>query len=79
MTDLLKGSIKGRKEGPFIFGKEAMDAFNALKEAFSAVPVLCYYDPRLPSRVETDASGQGLAGMISQPMDNCDDPKQCHY
>ncbi len=79
ITDLLLGSIKGKKMGPFKFTEEAKAAFNAIKKAFSKAPVLRHFDPELRIRVETDSSGVALAGILSQPDDGVEDPKQRHW
>jgi hypothetical protein len=40
-------------------------AKRTLCEAFATAPVLWYYSPELPSRLETDASIKGIAGIFS--------------
>ena len=41
------------------------EAFNTLKEAFTTTPILAYYNPNLPSVLETDSSDFALGGIIS--------------
>jgi hypothetical protein len=40
--------------------------FEALKRALTSTPVLCHYNPMLPSRVETDALKGVVAGVLQQ-------------
>jgi RNase H-like domain found in reverse transcriptase len=65
MTELLKGMEKGVKKGLFIWTKEASQAFRTLKACFVREVVLQYYNPQKPCRLETDASGYGIAGILS--------------
>ena len=69
LTDLLKGSKSGRKLGPFVFGADAETAFEQLKKAFMQAPLLRHFDPKKPIRLETDASGFAIAGILSQPWE----------
>jgi Reverse transcriptase (RNA-dependent DNA polymerase)/RNase H-like domain found in reverse transcriptase len=69
MTELLKGMEKGVKKGPFVWTEEASQAFRTLKACFVREVVLQHYDPRKPCRLETDASGYGIAGILSQPYE----------
>jgi hypothetical protein len=39
---------------------------NALKQTLTSAPVLRYYNPTLRTRVETDASDEVVAGVMSQ-------------
>ena len=64
LTDLLKGGDKAGRA--FIWTKEAAEAFDKLKTAFTTAPILRHFDPALRILVETDASGFAVAGMISQ-------------
>jgi hypothetical protein len=66
MTDLFKGMQKGRKTGPFEWPEEAQHAFEALKACFTTAPTLQNYEPHRKTRVETDASGAALSGILSQ-------------
>lgn len=50
----------------FKLPEKAKEAFNKLKEAFTEAPLLRHFDPRLRIRVETDASGYAISGIISQ-------------
>ena len=69
MTDLLKGMEKGKKKGEFLWTADASHAFQELKTRFREGIVLQHYDPQKPCRVETDASGYGIAGILSQPWE----------
>ena len=66
ISDLLKGMVRGRKTGEFIWTVEADQAFHKLKSCFADDIILAHYNPELQSKVETDASGKALGGILSQ-------------
>jgi len=68
LTSLLKGSQNGRKTGNFSkeWGKLQQQAFIELLETFQKAPLLQHYDPKLPIRLEADASNAALKGVLSQ-------------
>jgi hypothetical protein len=43
------------------------EAFQHLQSEFTKAPVLAHFDYEKPTRLETDASGFAIAGIISQP------------
>ncbi|GBG74436.1 hypothetical protein CBR_g18848 [Chara braunii] len=51
---------------PFVFDDDARRSFQALKTAMLIAPVLSIYDPTLPTRVTTDASGLGIGPVLEQ-------------
>ncbi|GBG71431.1 hypothetical protein CBR_g8850 [Chara braunii] len=51
---------------PFDFGTDARGSFLALKAALLSAEVLRIYDPLLPTRVTTDASGYGIGVLLEQ-------------
>ncbi|GBG76412.1 hypothetical protein CBR_g22160 [Chara braunii] len=55
---------------PFIFDDGARRSFQALKTAMLMAPVLSIYDPTLPTRVTTDASGYGIGAALEQHDDD---------
>lgn len=63
ISDLLR-----TKEKSMIFEwtKAAEEAFQSLKASFTTAPILRHFDPGRPIRVETDASGFAVAGILSQ-------------
>lgn len=73
ITDLLLGMEKGRKTGPFVWTDSAQHAFSRLKELFTTAPILQHYDPSRRTRVETDASGFALSGVLSQFLEVADE------
>src|SRR5260370_30803960 len=54
-----------RKNTPWHFGEPESTAFQHLKTAFHAAPVLYHWAPDLPMTVETDASNYAIAGILS--------------
>ncbi|GBG60974.1 hypothetical protein CBR_g18571 [Chara braunii] len=52
------------EDRPFDFGEEGRESFLALKAALLSANVLCIYDPLLPIRVTTDASGYGIGAIL---------------
>jgi transposase InsO family protein len=64
LFDLLKKDVK------FVWGTEQQDAFGRLKGLFTSEQVLCMPDPRLPLRLETDASLFAVAAVLSNETDS---------
>ncbi|GJZ97884.1 reverse transcriptase domain-containing protein [Tanacetum coccineum] len=60
MTHLLK------KETPFVFSKECVEAFNALKKKLIKVPILVAPDWDLPFEIMCDASDFGVGAVLGQ-------------
>ncbi|GBG66293.1 hypothetical protein CBR_g57892 [Chara braunii] len=54
------------EDRPFDFGTDARESFLALKAALLFTEVLRIYDPLLPTRVTTDASGYGIGAVLEQ-------------
>ncbi len=53
-------------QSSFVLTPEAKKAFEELKMAFTTAPVLRHFNPELPIRIETDASGYAIGGILSQ-------------
>ncbi|WP_162960673.1 ribonuclease H family protein, partial [Pseudomonas aeruginosa] len=47
--------------------EEMEKAFKELKDKFSNEPIVQYFDPELPTTLETDASDRAKGGCLSQP------------
>ena len=60
ITSLLR---KGQK---FHWSSTCQAAFDELKRRFTTAPILKHFDPALPIRLHTDASGFAISGIISQ-------------
>lgn len=60
LTSLLKG------DADFFWTAEHQDAFDILKACLTSEPVLAIFDPKRKTEVHTDASGDGIAGMLLQ-------------
>ena len=67
LSSLLEGGKAGKFSQAFVWTPEAERAFNGLKESFTTAPILVHYNPELPLRLETDACGYAIAGILSQP------------
>ena len=76
LTDLLKGGKAGKFSNKFLMTDEAKRAFELLKYAFTSAPMLRHYDPQKQIRVETDASGFAIAGVLRQQSE---DKEQGHW
>ena len=66
LTDLTRGAKKGKTRPPFVFDKQACEAFKTLKRVFTSAPVLEHYDWEKALTMETDASKAGAGGVLSQ-------------
>ena len=80
LTNLLQGGKNGKYPGPFTMTPEGRQAFNDLKKAFTQAPMLAHYNPEAPIKVETDASGFAISGILSQPVEEpAQDQPQVHW
>jgi hypothetical protein len=59
-----------RKNVPWNFDASCRQAFEKLKSAFTAAPILASFVPGLPLVVETDASDYAIAGILSTYPDD---------
>ena len=55
-----------KKDTPWVWGNAQQEAFDAIKAKFCSEPILKVYDPELATRVEVDASGFAVGGILSQ-------------
>jgi hypothetical protein len=53
-----------RKDVPFVFDAECLEAFKILKEKLMSALILIYYDPIKKTWLETDASDSVVAGVL---------------
>src|SRR5690606_20428536 len=61
-----------KHDTPFEWSSQCQEAFDKLKAMLTSAPVLCRYDPARETRVETVASDEVIAGVLSQKLDdNC--------
>ena len=54
-----------QKDAPWNFSEECCHSFNALKHAFTTMPILTHFILDTPITVETDASDYAVAGILS--------------
>ena len=59
-----------RRGVPWKFEKEEKEAFDSLKKALTSSAVIVPYNPKLPVKIDTDASATGLGAVISHIMDD---------
>ncbi|GKE47338.1 reverse transcriptase domain-containing protein [Tanacetum coccineum] len=64
MTHLLE------KETPFVFSKECVEAFNALKKKLTEAPILVAPDWDLPFEIMCDASDYAVGAVLGQRAEN---------
>ncbi|KJZ68960.1 hypothetical protein HIM_08979 [Hirsutella minnesotensis 3608] len=55
-----------KKDVAFVMGPEQREAFDQLKRLAIEAPVLTFFRPELPTRLETDASRNATAGVLWQ-------------
>jgi len=55
-----------RKDTPFVFNNDYIEAFRELKNWLISSLILCYYNPDLKLMLETDASNKVVAGILLQ-------------
>ena len=55
-----------KKDTPWVWGNAQQEVFDAIKSRFCSEPILKVYDPELPTRIEVDASGFAVGGILSQ-------------
>ena len=76
LSSLLKGGKAGKFKGPLVMTDMAKEAFYKLRAAFTTAPMLKHFNPELPIRIETDASGYAIAAILLQPSET---PGQRHW
>lgn len=69
-----KGGHAQRKEESqaLDIGAEGKAAFEKMKDAFLGVPILAHFERNRPTKVEVDASGGAISGILSQLVPNDD-------
>ena len=78
LTALLMGGKVGHFSKVFELTKEVCTTFKELKVAFTTAPVLWHYNTNLLVRLETDASGFAILGILSQ-QNNEESLEKCHW
>ena len=69
LTSMLKttvGTPLGATDNSSVLTSEAKLAFLRLRQAFIEVPILYHFDPEHHIRIETNASGYAIGGILSQ-------------
>lgn len=75
--DAARGGPAMRREESqsLVLPNEAMAAFQKLKDAFLDVPILAHFERNRKTRVETDASGGAISGILSQLVEDLQGPQ----
>lgn len=55
-----------KKGAPFVWDSSCNSAFEELKKKLTSAPTLIHYRPNAKTRLETDASDETIAGVLSQ-------------
>jgi len=55
-----------RKDTPFVFNNDCIEAFGELKDRLISSLILCYYDPDLELMLKTDAFNGVIAEILLQ-------------
>ena len=67
LTNLTKGTKKGKKSRPVDQGPVKEHAFKALKKAFNLAPLLIHFNLSKPIQVKTNISGFVITMILLQP------------
>ena len=59
-----------KNDNVFMMQKAQLHAVNKLKSLITSTPILMFYDPNLPTLVQTASSSEGLGAMIEQSIDD---------
>lgn len=59
-----------KKDEEFTWGKTQAEAFHSIKSKLTQKPILTIYDPKAEHEVHTDASKEGLGGVLLQKTEN---------
>ena len=59
-----------KKNTPFVFTDECMQAFLTLRQKLMEAPVLCIFDPNRETEIHCDASSRGFGGALLQKQDD---------
>lgn len=68
-----------KKDTPFRWTREHINAFDSLKAALTSPPCMGYFDIRKETSVVVDASPVGLSAILSQNTPNVDDARVIAY
>ena len=59
-------NFDAKDTGPSFLTPKARSTFNRLRLTFTEAPILWHFDPECHIRIETDASGYAIVGVLSQ-------------
>ena len=68
LINVLKGQGDKKSSSSFQWGTEQQQAFDELKTTFTSTPMLIHFDLDKAIRIEIDALGFAIVGILSQPM-----------
>ncbi len=70
LTKSKKSDLPKANSGTDFLTSGAKEAFIHLRKAFIEAPILRHFDPECHIRIETDASGYAIGGVLSQMTSN---------
>lgn len=62
-----------KKNTKFVWSNQCQEAFNQLKKCLISDQILVHYDPKLPLKLSTDASNEGIGAVLSHIYPNGDE------
>ena len=65
-SEILTRTNLGITEESMFLTPGAREAFNQLRQTFTEAPILWHFDPECHIRIETNASGYAIGGVLSQ-------------
>ena len=66
VNDEASNKKSSKSKNPAFLTADARQAFTQLRQAFTEAPILSHFDPERHIRIETDASGYAIGGVLSQ-------------
>ena len=64
--DEISNKKSSKSKNPAFLTADARQAFTQLRQAFTEAPILSYFHLERQIRIETDASGYAIGGILSQ-------------
>jgi hypothetical protein len=68
-----------RKDVPFEWTPECQETFEQIKTYLTSSPILAIFDPNLPTKIYTDASGEGIGAILKQMQINGEEKPVAYF